>query len=209
MKKIFAISLAAAMLLAAPHANAQLSAGAGYLNSQEKANTKNAQRTDLNGFYAGAQYNIHLVAGLGVAPGLYVDMLFGKEESGNAAVSVAGKYTELALNVPVNFNYSFALGRDMKVFVYAGPVFQYGLLSRTKVGASVGGKELSETVNNYEKDYRNPFNIYLGGGAGIDVAGIQVILGYDHSLLNAYGSALSDNASLGRSQIKVGVGYAF
>lgn len=209
MKKIFALCFAAAMLLAAPHANAQLSAGAGYLNSQEKANIKNAQRTDLNGFYAGAQYNVPLVAGLGVAPGLYVDMLFGKEESGNAAVSGSSKYTELALNVPVNFNYSFALGRDMKVFVYAGPVFQYGLLSQTKATVTIAGKETSETIGNYKEKYRNPFNIYLGGGAGIDVAGIQVILGYDHSLLNAYGSAISNNAHLGRSQIKIGVGYAF
>lgn len=188
------LCFAAALLLVGTNASAQLSVGAGYLNSSEKTQAKNVEKADLNGFYAGAHYNVPLVAGLGVAPGLYVDMLFGKQEANN--------YTELALNVPVNLNYSFVLGRDTKVFVYAGPVFQYGLLSRTKASASVGS---SETVNNYE-NFRKPFNIYLGGGAGIDVAGLQVILGYDHSLMNF---ARSSDASIGRSQIKIGVGYAF
>ena len=61
--------------------------------------------------------------------------------------------------------------------------------------------------NEYGEDgSRNPFNIYLGGGVGIDVAGIQVILGYDHSLTNI---SKVDKVSTGRSQIKIGVGYAF
>lgn len=199
------LCFAAALLLVGTNASAQLSVGAGYLNASEKTQAKNAEKADLNGFYAGAHYNVPLVAGLGVAPGLYVDMLFGKQEANYSVVSGKASYTELALNVPVNLNYSFVLGRDTKVFVYAGPVFQYGLLSRTKASASVGSKDVSETVNNYEK-IRKPFNIYLGGGAGIDVAGLQVILGYDHSLMNF---AQSSDLSIGRSQIKIGVGYAF
>ena len=229
MKKLFAIVLSAAALLMGTQAYAQLSVGAGWLNSTETETYKNndPQKTNLNGFYAGAQYNINLVAGLGVAPGLYVSALFGKETGSQGIVigTVSGeeKYSEVALNVPVNVNYKFAIGRDFNVIVYAGPIFQYGLVSTTKVSASVsilgasGSGEAS--VNNYTgaiKDNngnttnsdpnRNPFNIYLGGGAGIQAGNFQVILGYDHSLTNV--SKVTDD-TIGRSQIKLGVGYAF
>ena len=232
MKKLFAIVLSAAALLMGTQAYAQLSVGAGWLNSTESTtftsgSSSNTNNANLNGFYAGGQYNINIVAGLGVAPGLYVSALFGKQTGSQGIVvgTVSGeaKYSEVALNVPVNVNYKFAIGRDFNVFVYAGPIFQYGLVSTTKVSASVsilgasGSGEAS--VNNYTgvvKDSdgnstsgdpnRNPFNIYLGGGAGIQAGNFQVILGYDHSLTNV--SKVTDD-TIGRSQIKLGVGYAF
>lgn len=231
MKKIFAIVLSAAALLMGTQAYAQLSVGAGWLNSTETETYNNGdpEKSNLNGFYAGGQYNIHLVAGLGIAPGLYVSALFGKEAGSQGIVvgTISGeaKYSEVALNVPVNVNYKFAIGSDFNVIVYAGPIFQYGLVSSTKGNANVSIPGLGSlgtgdvTANNYTgviKDNsgnsttsdpnRNPFNIYLGGGAGIQAGNFQVIIGYDHSLTNI---SKVDKTTLGRSQIKIGVGYAF
>lgn len=230
MKKIFAIVLGAALMLSGTNAFAQFSAGAGWLNSTEKAvdNNGNSEKSNLNGFYAGAQYKLPIVGGLSVAPGLYVSMLFGKEAGSQGIVigTVSGqaKYSELAINVPVNFAYTIEIG-DFNVFAYLGPIFQYGLMSKSVGNANVNIPGLINlgtgeiTTNNYtgaitdkegntysDDPSRNAFNVYVGGGAGIQTGNFQVILGYDHSITNV---TKETNVKLGRSQIKIGVGYAF
>lgn len=221
MKKIYALVLTAALLLAGTRANAQLMLGAGYLNSAEtltNTSSNNAEKADLNGFYAGVTYNIPIAAGLGLAPGVYASMLFGQTASSYngsfLSASSSNKYNEMAINAPVNLTFSYKVNRDFKVFAYAGPVFQYGLSSKNTVDgkASIGGITFSSdtptVIDNYNGDNasRNPFNIYLGGGAGIQAGSLQVILGYDHSMTNI--TKLS-NYKQSRSQIKVGVGLAF
>ena len=229
MKKIFAIVLSAAALLMGAEAYAQLSVGAGWLNSTERETykTNDPEKTNLNGFYAGGQYNLPIVGGLSVAPGLYASMLFGKASDGasgyGATLSGEAKYSELALNVPVNLNYAITVG-DFKVFAYVGPIFQYGLMSKTVgslsgsflgISASTGDITINEytgKITNSKGDSadsdpsRNPFNVYIGGGAGIQAGNFQVILGYDHSLTNI---TKVDDTKLTRSEIKIGVGYAF
>ena len=68
MKKIVAIVFsAAALLLGTAVAHAQLSFGAGWLNSTEITKYTNGDpddKTNLNGLYLGGQYNLNLVAGL-------------------------------------------------------------------------------------------------------------------------------------------------
>ena len=232
MKKIFAIVLGAALMLSGTNAFAQLSVGAGWLNSTEtvKSGNSDPSKTNLNGFYVGGQYNLPIVSGLGVAPGLYVSGIFAKVNNSDSAYGVSGSTNassrEFDLNVPVNVNYAFEIGRDFKVFVYAGPVFQLGIVSKASYEASLsaGGLGVStgkyttdnysgktynaknEEVGQHDGGYQNPFNIYLGGGAGIQAGAFQVIIGYDHSLLNF---SKNSNETASRSQIKLGVGYAF
>lgn len=59
MKKIFVTVLSAALLLVGTQANAQLSVGAGYLNSAESTayNGGDPDKDNLNGFYVGVNYN--------------------------------------------------------------------------------------------------------------------------------------------------------
>lgn len=232
MKKFFAIVLGAALMLSGTNAFAQLSVGAGWLNSTEtvKSGNSDPSKTNLNGFYVGGQYNLPIVAGLGVAPGLYVSGIFAKVNNSDSLYGVTGSTNassrEFDLNVPVNVNYAFEIGGDFKVFVYAGPVFQLGIVSKASYEASLsaGGLGLStgkyttdnysgktyneknEEVGQHDGGYQNPFNIYLGGGAGIQAGAFQVIIGYDHSLLNF---SKNSNETASRSQIKLGVGYAF
>lgn len=232
MKKIFAIVLGAALMLSGTNAFAQLSVGAGWLNSTEtvKSGNSDPSKTNLNGFYVGGQYNLPIVSGLGIAPGLYVSGIFAKVNNSDSAYGLSGSANvssrEFDLNVPVNVNYAFEIGRDFKVFVYAGPVFQLGIVSKASYEASLsaGGLGLStgkyttdnysgktynaknEEVGQHDGGYQNPFNIYVGGGAGIQSGAFQVIIGYDHSLLNF---SKNSNETASRSQIKLGVGYAF
>lgn len=212
MKKLFAVVLGVA-LLASTNAFAQFSAGAGWINTTERSsyNGGDPDKAQLNGFYAGGQYKLPIVGGLSVAPGLYASMLFASG-SGSAVwglVSGTAKYTELAINVPVNFAYTIEIG-DFEVFAYLGPIFQYAVMGKLDTTGDLGGGLIStaNTKDLYSGDnkIRNPFNIYLGGGAGFQAGNIQVILGYDHSLTNM---SSQDKTQLSRSQIKIGVGYAF
>jgi hypothetical protein len=65
------------------------------------------------------------------------------------------------------------------------------------------------TFDNYDNDLleQNRFNVYLGGGIGITVAGIQVSVGYDYGMMNLYKG--DDATQSKRSNIKIGVGFAF
>ena len=233
MKNLFAIVFSAAALLMGTQAYAQLSFGAGWLNSTEttKYSSGDPDKTNLNGLYIGGQYNLNVVAGLGVAPGVYFSTLFARRNSGNAIYGTfaneRSSYREFAFNVPVNLNYTFEFGRDFNLFVYAGPVFQIAFSSKGSYEASAGagtfvqstgkntlnyfngkvyGPENKELDTLHEGGISNPFNIYLGGGVGIQAGDIQVIVGYDHSMLNF---AKVKGWATSRSQIKVGVGFSF
>ncbi len=233
MKKLFAIVFSAAALLIGTQAHAQLSFGAGWLNSTETSEYPDADpdKTNLNGLYIGGQYNLNLVAGLGVAPGVYFSTLFDRRNNSEAIYgtfkSERETYREFAINVPVNLNYTFEFGRDFNLFVYAGPVFQMAFSSKGTSEASAGIGTFVQSTGKYTLNYfngklygpdnkevatlneggiSNPFNIYLGGGVGIQAGDIQVIIGYDHSMLNF--SKIKDSYT-SRSQIKVGIGFSF
>ena len=49
--------------------------------------------------------------------------------------------------------------------------------------------------------------MYLGGGIGFKVSAFQFTVGYDYGMMNLY---KGDNAATShRSNIKLGIGYAF
>ena len=205
MKKIVTIALAAIMMLAGTNAFAQLSVGAGYLNStlNKSYNGTALDPETSNGFYVGGSYNIHLVKGLGVAPGIYYSMLAGKSKTTYGGFTLADHtFTEHAINVPVNFNYGIDL-RDVKFLVFAGPTFQYALSSQYK-GQVLG---VDHVVDSFKDMNHSPFNIYLGGGLGAELAEkLQITVGFDYGLMNI---SKADKTVAHRYNIKLGVAYLF
>ena len=167
MKKIIASVLAASLLLLGMQAHAQLIGGAGYIYSSEKTTNIDGS-TPYHGAFLGASYNIPVVAGLGVAPGLYASVLLHNEgaDGGSSKVgyNIAGSDREVAVNVPIHITYSLNLGK-VGLVAYAGPMFQVGLINTTTVTGSVSllGFTYSDggQVNNYdsEKGTMNRFNI--------------------------------------------------
>ena len=205
MKKIFSTLLVASLMLLGTNAFAQMSVNAGYLNSTlaTQNNSDNA-----NGAYAGVSFNIPVAGGLAVAPGVYYSMLTSKETAALGSIaSGSGTFMEHALNVPVYLNYGIDLARDTRFFVFGGPTVQYGLASTVKYEGNVLGVSGSSTVNNYDNQNFNRLNVYLGGGVGFTVAGIQIHVGYDYGMMNQY---KGDNATpCHRSNLKIGAGFAF
>lgn len=213
MKK--SIILAAILLLIGFQAKAQVIGGAGYLYSSEKTSGVDGT-TPYHGAFVGASYNIALGSGFGVAPGLYASVLLHnvRAEAGSSKVgyNVAGSNREVALNVPVRANYSLDFGHDKSLLIYAGPIFQVGLLNTTTVTGSVSFLGLNysdgDQVNNYDPKNGtvNRFNIYLGGGVGIQLGDFIIHVGYDHSLLDV---DKLDNYVTSRGLLKIGFGLAF
>ena len=216
MKKLFVSIFAATMLLMGTDAFAQLVPGAGYLFSHEKGVSEKTSEQEvykLNGFYVGASYNIPIVGGLGVAPGLYADMLF---YNGSATLygifTTSQHYTELALNLPVNLNYRFTIGDNGAFWVFAGPVFQCGLFARSTYNdrIDVGPIHVNagDAYNHYnsENGDTNRFNIYMGGGIGLQIGDLLFTVGYDHNLLNI---DRTEGWKTNRNQIKAGINFAF
>lgn len=204
MKKIFAAAAAALMMLAAGNAYAQISVGAGYLNStlSSKYNgnkVSEGARGAMNGFYLGASYNLRF-GEFGVAPGLYYSFLGGSD----TVLNVTTGATEMAINVPVNLNYGYDLN-GVRLFAFAGPTFQFGLMSKTKT------KSNPAIETNYYGDNSNygRFNIYLGGGLGAELMEqIQITVGFDYGILNLY-RGNDDKAKQHRYNLKIGVAYLF
>lgn len=192
-------------MLLGTNAFAQMSVNAGYLNSTLATNNNS---DNANGAYAGVSFNIPVAGGLAVAPGVYYSMLTSKETAALGSIaSGSGTFMEHALNVPVYLNYGIDLARDTRFFVFGGPTVQYGLASTVKYEGNVLGVSGSSTVNNYDNQNFNRLNVYLGGGVGFTVAGIQIHVGYDYGMLNQY---KGDNATpCHRSNLKVGVGFLF
>ena len=216
MKKIFATILTASLMFVGINASAQVLVGAGYISStlsgQYNGNAQDPQ--DANGFYVGGSFNIPLSGDFGVAPGAYFSLLT-KTDTGAGSlfgVSYSGKstFTEMALNIPVMANYSYALNRDTKFFAYAGPTFQLGLSSKTKSNSEAGSGTV--TINSDSDHYAdgdfNKFNLYLGGGLGAQVAKFMFVIGYDYGILNLYAGD-TDNTFYHRANLHLGVGYAF
>ena len=216
MKKIAILFAAAALFLAAAPANAQLQVGAGYLNSTLNTTIRdNKANSNSNGVYAGLSYNIPIVAGLGIAPGVYYSLLFGKDvdvaERGILGeAKFESKSQEHAINVPVYLNYGFQLVDDFKFFLFAGPTVQYGLSSKTTytgdyTGAIQVGTE--NTVDNYGTDstYKR-LNVFVGGGLGMNAGPIQVTVGYDYGLMNL---STAETVKMNRSNLKIGGAFLF
>ena len=206
MKKLFATLLVASLALMGTQAFAQMSVNAGYLNVSEKINSTSS---NYNGFYAGVTYNIPIVAGLCIAPGVYYSFSGGKDEGTSllGLINSSSTRTDHAINGAVNLNYGFQVARDMRAFVFAGPTLQYGISSKskTKVDTAIGNSE--GTTDWYKNDNISRINVFIGGGIGMEVANFQVTVGYDYGLLNLWKG--SGDTKINRSGIKIGVGFLF
>ena len=189
MKKII-LTLALAAV-AAIGANAQIGVGVGY-------GTKNFNDNDnsLGGLYVGASYNIELVSGLAVAPGVDFAMYSYKGDN------VTTKENYLA--VPVLFNYAIEVADGFKLVPFAGPTLSYGISSKTTLS---GGGVSVETDNYGDNSSYKPLDILIGGGVALDVMDmVRVSVGYNAGLLDRNSS---DNVTTKASGLHFGVAYLF
>ena len=196
MKKII-LTLALAAV-AAIGAHAQIGVGVGYTQKNFSDVFKNE-----GGLFVGANYNIELVNGLAVAPGIDFAMVSYKKDDLNYQ-------KENYLAIPVMFNYAINLVDGFKLVPYLGPTFSYGISGKAKGGVSWGGITLSsDEYDVYETfDDHNRLDIMIGGGVALDVMDmVRVQIGYNLGLLNRNND--SDGTAIKTSGVNFGVAYLF
>jgi len=206
MKKFFTTVLVGAMMLLGSQAFAQVAVGGGYKMLTNKSGDNTAT---LNGAYVGADFSLPIAGGLALTPGAYFSYVTGSESASAFGGLVSGKGTvdEMYLTVPVRLSYSADLSSAIKGFVFAGPAFDYGLSSKTKLEGNVAGAVSAEkTTDNYDNDSYKRADVKVGGGVGLDILGVtRVTVGYDCGLLNRG----TDNVELKSNQLYVGVSLLF
>ena len=185
MKKII-LTLALAAV-AAIGAHAQIGVGVGYTQKNFSDVFKNE-----GGLFVGANYNIELVNGLAVAPGIDFAMVSYKKDDLNYQ-------KENYLAIPVMFNYAINLVDGFKLVPYLGPTFSYGISGKAKGGVSWGGITLSsDEYDVYETfDDYNRLDIMIGGGVALDVMDmVRVQIGYNLGLLNRNNDILAAKSNI-------------
>ena len=168
MKRIITTLLAASMMLMGTTAFAQMTIGAGYLNSTMKTTVgNNVSSMPSNGFYVGGDYTISEGVGFGISVGAYYSYITSTSSASTSIfginIGASSKVEEMYLDMPVHFNYSIGLSPSTRAFVYAGPTFSYGISSTTELSASVGsvGGNTGKNDNYADGDYKR-FDILVG-----------------------------------------------
>ena len=195
MKKI--ILTIALAVVAAVCANAQIGVNVGY-TSKNFTNVMNNEA----GLFAGANYNIELVNGICVAPGVEFAMLNYTKDENNYQ-------KENYLAVPIMFNYGLQLADGFKLVPYLGPTISFGLSSVVKGGVSGFGITLTTgDVDMYDGTDYNKLDIQIGGGVALDVMDmVRAFVGYNQGLINRNNDA--DGSVIKTSGLNFGVSYLF
>lgn len=209
MKKILTSVLAASLMLLGTSAFAQVSVGAGYVNSKNTYTTSSGSTNasePMNGFYVGVDYNVPIGDIFGMSAGVNYEFLTSKDyELGSF---LKGKYTEQYINVPVRLNAGFGLADGVRLFVFGGPTFSYGLSAQSEGNVSVAGIDLGGKYDNYQKAGWNRFDVMVGGGAGLDLMDkIRLTVGYDLGMFNRLPKDSSDK--LNRNKLHAGIAFLF
>ena len=226
MKKVFSFVAVAAAMLVAGTASAQLSVNAGYLNGTMKNHveatvlgktiTNDTTVSMGSGFFVGGSYNVELIGGLGVAPGVYINYLSRKDEDTFLGAKFTNTTNMLDINVPIMIDYKLTFGDDFAVFAFVGPNIRFGLSANSKtvndktddvVKDDLYVKEDGETDANVMKR----FDIGLMFGAGVQYNSFRLQAGYNMGLLDrcAYKDDSNSKIDMKANNFFVGVGYAF
>ena len=208
MKRLLSIAIAASMMLIGTTAFAQVSVGAGYINSTAKAtHGSTVLKTPSNGFYAGLGYDINEGAGFGINTGLYFSYLMS-QNSGSIGSIVSGtsKQVETYIDVPVRASLSADMG-GLRLGVFAGPIFSCGISSTTDSSAHVVGVEIGTgKIDNYANSAYKRFDILVGGGVNVDFGALRFTVSYDLGMLNRYDS---EDIKTTRNTLRAGLAFLF
>ena len=209
MKKVFAF--VAATVLFAGIANAQLGINVGFAPQTYKAtvtsgSTSSTNTMNLNGFFAGVNYNINLTGDLGVSLGVNYRINMGSEETTVLGVTAKDTYNQSLVDVPILFNYGLKLSDALKLSVFAGPTINFALSGKTTSTYTVLGTETT-TETDWYGDNTDMKKFDLGATVGVNLQynGIRFFGGYNLGLLNTYDA---DNVTRKGSNWFIGLGYS-
>ena len=145
MKKVLAIVALVAAMFVAGKVQAQNMIYAGY--APETFVTGNSSN-NYQGFFAGFTQNFGLAKGIGAAVGGQFRMNTKSAQESNAVGSIKTTKTQLLVDIPVLFNYSIGINRELSVVPFVGPMASLALSGKTKTTTheNILGTNTSNTV---------------------------------------------------------------
>lgn len=186
MRKALAIVALMAAMFVAGNVQAQNMIYAGYAPETFTTNSSLFNYDgNYQGFFAGFSKNIGISHGLGVAAGAEFRM------------NMKDKSTQALIDVPVLFNYSISINRDLAIAPFVGPMLSFAVIGNTKVGNS--------QINWYgDNSDLNRFNVYAVFGANVMFSDFNLFGGYRLGLMDI---EKSKYATVKTNGLFVGVGF--
>lgn len=208
MKRFFALIIAL-IAFASISAHAQVSVGAGYLNSNFLESTPSeSSASNMNGFYIECDYRTEIVDDyMGFSAGFRYTYGVDKYNGGD---NIKGSWSEHYMDIPVTIDLGIEFSENFRAFVFAGPTFSFG------VGSLISLDGSNKTIDIYElidmmtpKDVvYNKFDLMIGLGVGVDLfETFRIKAEFDQGLLNRLKGI--DGLKATRNLVKVGVAYIF
>ena len=204
MKKVTLFIAAAFVMLFASNAQAQLGVNIGYAPQTTTTVSGNSSSTsDLNGMFAGVNYNHILSGNIGISFGGQVRYNFKTTTTSILSATETTKQTQILIDVPVLFNFAIPMGSDARIALFAGPVFSYALKGNTNVSENV--LNTSNDINWYgEKSNNSQLDLMGAVGAALEFQTFRLFGGYRLGFLDL---DKRDNVKSTTSGIFVGLGY--
>lgn len=243
MKKIVVLFATAVVAMAfAASASAQLSVGAGYGLASHTRITKTGNTTNtvdplnMSGFYVNGTYEINFLSknwgDLSVAPGLtyaFYGKCISEESTKEDGISFSEKSSrrDHYLDVPVHVKYAYnVIPGTLKLAAFAGPVFSFGLSSKTIMREEYGNDYTVSRLGNYSGKYvvkssfaednekgdlgdtgYSMFDLKFGFGIAATIfEKIDFRIAYNVGILDRYSS---DSYSSHTNVLQIGVAYNF
>ena len=212
MKKSIKLMAVAALVLVCGKANAQLGINVGYApetltTNITSGNTTNSSSKDLNGFFAGVNYNLPLSGNLCLSLGAQGRFNVRTNEETLLTVTAKTTETQMLVDIPVLVNFGFNLNPVAMLSFYAGPMLTYALSGNTNVTTHSSATNLldSNTDVNWYGDNTNNERMNLSGvvGVALDYASFRLFGGYRFGLTDLDNR---DNISTTAAGVFVGLG---
>ena len=205
MKKLFlTIALAVA---AAFGANAQVGISAGYSHDVWSVGLFDDMGYYFRsqGFHVGINYSLPVLGNLKFAPGITFtsvseDKVMGENISGTISY----------VSVPLNLEASQEIFSGINAFVFAGPGLRYMLSAKADVGGEDWDLYEDSTGGTHFLD--NRFDVTLGFGFGLEMAGIRAFAGFNGGLLDLASKDMKDTIedfSVHGKSFQFGLGYVY
>ena len=204
MKKVTLIIAAAFVMLFANNAQAQLGVNIGYAPQTTTVTSgSSSSSSDMNGFFAGVNYNHILSGNIGVSFGGQVRYNTKTSSTSILSATTTTKETQLLVDVPVLFNFAIPMGSDARIALFAGPVFSYALKGNTNISENV--LNTSTDYNWYGENSNNSqFDLMGAAGAALEFKTFRLFGGYRMGFLDL---DKRDKVKSTTSGIFVGLGY--
>lgn len=164
------------------------------------------QSENMSGAYLGFTTSYELVPGVAINSVMQVKYLFSLNEV-NATPTRTEQVKQarniLSLEMPLRASYCYKVG-DVGMFVYAGPVFEIGLINNQVTPADSDDPKI---VSYYGDDSpMKRYDMRMGGGVGLTYKNFLLKGGYDFGLLDR---SNHEDVSFHTRSLKVGLGYTF